>query len=235
MPVEIARCLVARGGHLQWPIVINNSMQVDGADYVKLLKSSRLTARLLCGKPATARPLAKTKILETLIKMRNEAYNTMENNFSRGEKEDLGLDVPPKRRRCNKKADDVPKTVELTAPPFGEFVGHKLRVLLSRSGPLCVELAPQNLEYLHIAVTTQISEESQKIKAEEDGPEMDVDITGIKGLCISKRRQAIRAYKVSKGKTITKYFKITGEIAADDAQRAAATAWLEKPFPELDD
>lgn len=227
MAIEIGRRLVASGGHLRSPVLIPESMQIDGADYVKFCKSDWTTIRLLCGDGVTGRPLAKTDILEKLAKMRNDVYNNIADNMFRGDKEDLGLDVAPKRRRKIVEPENMPITAELDAPSFEGFDAHRLRVRLSKSGSLWIELTPRNLEYLHIAVTKQIADGLQKAKPDASEQEVGVNLNGIKGLSFSASRNSIRAYTTCKGKVVTKYFKLGGDTSNDD-QVVAATTWLQE-------
>ena len=225
MPIEIARCLVARGGYLKSDITIHSSENINGADYVKLSKSSWCTTRLLRGDGVSGRrQLAKTTILETLAKLRNDLYTNTVADIMRGDKEDLGLDVPLKRRRLEE-PENMPLTGEIRAPSIDVFVDHRIRVRLNKSGPLWVELTPESLEYLHTAVTAQFSDELQKVKTDDIQQAIETQLKGIKGLPVSSARKSIRAYTMSNGKTVTKYFKISTETAAAE-QVATAVAWL---------
>ena len=224
MPISIESRLVVCGGHLKQPIMMPTQV-VDDRSYFKLIKSDAQVARLLVPKlDAYDRPLSRTDIVERLGSLRNSAYHALLLPPDEGQKEDLGLDGPPKPR----KASEVVMPTSILADVEVEGMdGIQMRMLLSKPGsPLWVEHTAENINFLIDVVCRQIaSGVIKRVHPRQAVDEMDRVNSDTKGVSYSYKRQCVRVKRHVGGKDVTKYFKVETPAALDDALQDAE-AWV---------
>ena len=224
------------GGHLKAPVFMRNVRKLDGVTFFKLAKSDHCVAKMLVQEVKRGtRPLAMTDVIERLTALRDEAYASHLCQPLEDDKEDLGLDVPPRGRAVNRR--DIPAVVTVQAPDIDVVPGIPLKVLNERKGkPLWIELTDDALSYLSQSVARQIETgEIKRVHPREHVSEDDRIQTHVKGVSYSYRRSSFRVVvKHADGARAShKYFKVN-DAASLDEQKEEAISFLERASSSQD-
>lgn len=230
MSIRIENRPVISAGHLKTPMLLSTKV-VDGFTYFRLSKSDQQITRLLVKEKfsPTDRPLSRSDVIERLVMLRNSAYHSllMERPDDTEEKEDLGLDAPPKKPRKPSEVD-MPASIVAEVPDVEGVEGVSMRMLLSNPKlPLWVELTVANLDFLIEVVNRQIASGVIKRVHPRDAVGEDERVqlgSEHAGVSYSYKRSSIRARAQFDGRTATKYFKVQKPEDVDDAVKEAE-AW----------
>lgn len=186
--------------------------EIDGTKFIRLCKTDRKIARLLCptcDQTEESRPMTKSTIIETLIGMRNTAFN--EAVTTRRKHMRYGVNT------VKRQILELEETVTIEAPSVGDIPGIKMQVMFDAPSvkTVAVELTNDVLVYLSSVIQHQRDNDAvQHDQRDACGP-MPTGVTAVykNGELVKYRAQ----YKYERdGKKCVRnaYFKVPD--AADD-------------------
>lgn len=219
------------GGHLEHGVQVSKTVCVAGTLFWKVSKSDHVVSRVVLGKSfSQARPLARTTILETLVKARNDRVLDLTRALDQAS-EDLGLDHDLKTMKPD--LSKLPDVISMLAPTVGGRQGMSMKVLpaLPRQ-PLWLELSVDVVQYLHDVAVYQIEQEEHAPDV-ADCTEPDLPI----GVTFCRLRDAYRVRRVQhqdldeQPKKRCRYFPIA-KYDSKDIAKHAAIEWHESGQPE---
>lgn len=145
-------------------VTLQSWVQKGESKFCRICKSDALIVRLLTGHGiGTARQLARTNVIEHLLRLREKKRADACESAEKAESskaEDLGIDAPLPKRKKAALSSVLPDIVTIDSPPIHGVGGITMKVLLGDHplAPLFVELTSENIDYLHAYAQAQIDE-----------------------------------------------------------------------------
>ena len=170
VPLTIQKVTAISGGGLRHPWY-PCTREVEGRQYLKLLKWDRDLTRFVSGKGmnlSRGRPsnhIGGVRFFTELAELRKEACNQAMVKLVRDSCLEAGQEPPAKVRPATQSDEWLAsRTVVVEVPAAGDMAARELRLLWAVRGDVYMELTKDNLEYVREAIRSSAAREPEDPK-----------------------------------------------------------------------